>query len=70
MSSVFLVRIHVWLKMAMLDVVTRDGLARGREGRNRMRWNGAPECCVDIKDYETKATIMLQDPRMFGRKGE
>lgn len=33
MSSVFFVRIHVWLRIAMVDVVARYGRARGRSDR-------------------------------------
>ena len=33
MSSVFFVRIHVWLRIAIVAVVARDGRARGSDDR-------------------------------------
>jgi hypothetical protein len=33
MSNVFFVRIHVWLRIAMVVVVARDGRARGSDDR-------------------------------------
>jgi hypothetical protein len=49
MSSVFLVRIHVWLSIAMVDVGAREGRVRGVE-----RLSGDCSVTVSSRDYRLR----------------
>lgn len=59
MSSVFFVRIHVWLRIAMVVVVAPSGaLEEDTTGGYRCRLLALES--VDITDYEMQAAPMLQ----------
>lgn len=59
-SSVFFVRIQVWLRIAMVVVVARDGRGRGQNDGLRLL---ALDSCVDITDYEMEAATLVQRSR-------
>lgn len=60
MSSVFFVRIHVWLKMAMLLSLPTTGRRGARVTSSDNRFSRSYGGGFDIIDYEMKADTMLQ----------